>query len=213
MADSLDSLPPRQALADVARDFHARGWMPGTAGNLSVRDQRDSDSFWITASGNPKGRLDDHDFVRVDVATGEVREVLQPDARPSAETSIHQVIYRCFPDACACLHVHSVDACLAASEIPENATEISLPPLEVIKGLGVWVQDPRVSLPLFANWLDVPRIAADIEVQFALKLPVLSALMIRDHGITVWGDSLQQAYNRVEIVEFMMSIIARRGPR
>ena len=37
MAKTLNDLPPRAALVEIARDFHARGWMSGTAGNLSVR--------------------------------------------------------------------------------------------------------------------------------------------------------------------------------
>jgi len=48
----LDDLPPRAALVEIARDFHARGWMAGTAGNLSARE--DDEHFWITASGRPK---------------------------------------------------------------------------------------------------------------------------------------------------------------
>ena len=56
MANSLDELHPRAALVEIARDFHARGWMAGTAGNLSARE--DENHFWITASGKPKGRLD-----------------------------------------------------------------------------------------------------------------------------------------------------------
>jgi len=35
-------------------------------------------------------------------------------------------------------------------------------------------------------------------------------LMIKDHGITVWGNDLQQAYNRIEILEFIMSFMARQ---
>ena len=34
MSQILDDLPSRAALTEVARDFHARGWMAGTAGNL-----------------------------------------------------------------------------------------------------------------------------------------------------------------------------------
>lgn len=213
MSQHFDTIPMRQALVSIARDFHARGWMPGTAGNLSARDPHNPASFWITASGHPKGQLDTNDFVRVEVDSGVTLEVLSEGAKPSAETSIHQVIYQAFPTAAACLHVHTVDACLAAHELPTNALEITLPPLEVIKGLGVWRQDPRVSLPLFANWLDVPRIAQEIAERFGQVPPILPALMIRDHGITVWGETLQQAYDRVEIVEFIMSFIARQRTR
>ena len=63
MANSLDELHPRAALVMIACDFHARGWMAGTAGNLSARE--DDNHFWITASGKPKGRLDERDFLLV----------------------------------------------------------------------------------------------------------------------------------------------------
>lgn len=86
-----------------------------------------------------------------------------------------------------------------------------LPPLEIIKGLGVWQQNPQVSLPLFDNFLDVSEIATKIRQRFEQQLPEITALMVRDHGVTVWGDSLQQAYNQLEIVEFLMSYLARQS--
>ena len=88
--------------------------------------------------------------------------------------------------------------------------ELSLPPLEMIKGLDIWEQDPQVDLPLFDNILDVPVIAKEILNRFRQTPPQVPALMIRNHGITVWGNTLQQAYNRVEIVEFIMSYLARK---
>jgi methylthioribulose-1-phosphate dehydratase len=208
MAKTFDQIEPRAALAAVARDFHARGWMPGTAGNLSARSD-DADAFWITVSGLPKGRLDDDDFIRVRVSDGGVVERLRPEHKPSAETSIHRVIYSLFPAARACLHVHSVDTCIALERVPENLTALRLPPLEVVKGLGIWDERPQVDLPVFANWLDVPRIARDIELRFRGAPPAISALAIRGHGVTVWGESLQQAFDRVEIVEFISAYLAR----
>lgn len=205
-----DDLEPRQALAEVARDFHARGWMAGTAGNLSVRDTSEPDSFWITASGLPKGRLDGTDFLRVGVTDDRVIERGRAENKPSAETTIHRAIYRVFPGARACLHVHSVEACLAVSALGADAETLPLPPLEMIKGLGVWDERPHVSLPLFANWLSVPTIAEAIEARFRVTPPAVPALMISGHGTTVWGASLQEAYNRVEIVEFLMRYLASR---
>lgn len=211
MKKTLDQLAPRAALVEIARDFHARGWMAGTAGNLSVRVRDNgNDTFWITASGLPKGRLQTTDFLRLSVADAALVEQFAPDASPSAESAIHRIIYRRFPGVAACLHVHTVDACLASADLAATATEIPLPPLEMIKGLGVWEQDPRVALPLFENTLDVMSIAATIDWRFKSAPPMIPALMIRNHGITVWGDSLQEAYNRVEVVEFLMSYLARR---
>lgn len=209
MPRRLDEMEPRAALAEIARDFHHRGWMAGTAGNLSSRDRQDPGGFWITASGLPKGRLDQDDFLRIAVESGEVLERFRREAEPSAETAIHRAIYRLFPEAKACLHVHSIDACLATARCPKGGNGLPLPPLEMIKGLDIWEQDPMVVLPLFSNHPDVPRIAADIERHFTIDPPRVPALMIHDHGTTVWGRSLQEAYDRVEVMEFLMSYLAR----
>jgi methylthioribulose-1-phosphate dehydratase len=85
-----------------------------------------------------------------------------------------------------------------------------LPPLEMLKGLGIWEERPVVALPLFPNLPDVPAIAEAIRQRFSATPPDLPALMIHEHGVTAWGHSLQEAYNRVEIVEFLMSYLARR---
>lgn len=207
MPDTFDALEPRAALVAVARDFHARGWMAGTSGNLSVR--HDADSFWITASACPKGRLNDGDFVRVSVESCAELERSAPQARLSAESSIHCAVYHLFATAGACLHVHTVDATLVSQRAPVSATSLALPAIEMLKGLDIWEQHPQVELALFENTLEVPRIAAAIQQRFGAQPPRVPALLIRGHGVTVWGETLQQAYNRVEVVEFLLSYLAR----
>ncbi len=206
MANTLDQLAPRAALIEIARDFHARGWMAGTAGNLSARE--DDSAFWITASGKPKGRLQETDFLLVSITDGKIIEHTGNN-KPSAETAIHRALYQCIPDARACLHVHTVDACLAAARAPADAEALPLPPIEMLKGLGIWEEQPHVALPLFENHLDVAKIAEAVATRFAKASPQIPALMVRNHGVTVWGSSLQEAYNRTEVMEFIMSYLAR----
>ena len=207
MPDTFDVMEPRAALVAVARDFHARGWMAGTSGNLSVR--HDADSFWITASGCPKGRLNEGDFVRVAIQGCAELERSAPQSRLSAESSIHCAVYQLFATAGACLHVHTVDATLVSERAPAAATCLTLPPIEMLKGLDIWEQHPQVELALFENTLEVPRIASAIQHRFGAQPPRVPALLIRGHGVTVWGATLQQAYNRVEVVEFLLSYLAR----
>jgi methylthioribulose-1-phosphate dehydratase len=207
MARSFDTLSPRAALVEIAREFYARGWMHGTAGNLSAR--ADAEHFWITVSGVPKGRLEEDDFLLVRIADGEVAERLRAGTKPSAETSIHRALYRRFADAGACLHGHSVDATLVSERAPKTAKALRLAPIEIVKGFNIWQQNPKVDLPLFANTLDVSRIAQDIAKRFAKSTPALTALMVRGHGATVWGSGLQEAYNRFECLEFILSYMSR----
>jgi methylthioribulose-1-phosphate dehydratase len=211
MARSLDDLPVRAALVEIARDFHARGWMSGTAGNLSVR--ADAEHFWITASGMPKGRLEEGDFLLVRTQDGEVVERARAGNKPSAETAIHRTIYALFPDARACLHGHSVEGCLASGRAPRGAKAMRLPAIEMLKGFDIWQQNPKLDLPLFENALDVAKIAAEIGKRLGKNPPALSAIMIRGHGATVWGRGLQEAYNRFECLEFVLSVAARARAR
>ncbi len=203
---------PRSQLIEAATLFYNRGWMMGTAGNLSARVARDR--FWITASGCAKGTLNPNDFVQMDLDARTYRYALtaeQPlsDRKPSAETSIHAVIYSLFPDAQACLHVHSVEANLVSTF--GTGDFLPLPQLEMIKGFGIWEEDLQVNLPLFHNHLDVPKIAQDIRDRFTQSPPSVPALLIRNHGVTVWANSLQTAINQVEVTEYLFRyLVAER---
>jgi methylthioribulose-1-phosphate dehydratase len=191
---------PRHLLVDASRYFYQLGWMAGTAGNLSMRHDTESDSFWITASGKGKGQLTETDFVRVNLG-GELLESFDRNHRPSAETSIHQAVYSLFPTARVCYHVHSVEANLVSNF--SDGDYLDLPPVEIIKGLGIWEENPQVKLPLFPNYLNVPQIAAAIRHRFTETPPQVPALLIRHHGVTVWGESLIETQNRVESIEFI----------
>ncbi len=196
----------RLELIASARHFYQQGWMVGTAGNLSVR--LSDGSFWITASGRSKGELNEGDFVRI-YPDGRVEQPVA-DAKPSAETAIHQVIYGLFPEANSCYHVHSVEANLV-SQFVESDT-LPLPPLEMLKGLGIWEEKPSCVMAVFANHLQIDRIATEIKERFNTSCPQLPALLIRDHGVTVWASSPKEARNRIELVEYIFRymVAARR---
>jgi methylthioribulose-1-phosphate dehydratase len=193
---------PRPELIAAAHHFYQQGWMLGTAGNLSAKVA--DGSFWITASGCAKGRLTIHDFVRMQGDLAHLTSVEVPVQRqPSAETSIHAAIYELFPDAQACFHVHSVAATLIGQQAAGGA--LALPPLEMLKGFGLWVENPTVTLPVFENHLDVPAIAQEIQQSFHQQLPAVPALLIKNHGVTVWGNSITQAFHHLEIAEFIFA--------
>ena len=188
----------RADLISAARYFHDRGWMWGTAGNLSARSE-EGGSYWVTASGKSKGELTQDDFITMQMDG--TWEATQPGNKPSAETSIHHAIYSLFPDVQACYHVHSVEANLVSNFTRDDA--IVLPPLEMVKGLGIWDEHPTCYLPLFTNHLSVPKIADDMKRRFTQTSPKIPALLIRNHGITVWANSTQGARNLVEVMEYI----------
>jgi methylthioribulose-1-phosphate dehydratase len=193
---------PRLELIDSASHFYQMGWMVGTAGNLSAK--LSDGTFWITASGKSKGKLQLADFVRIN-SQGEMIESAFLGNRPSFETSIHKVIYSLFPEAQACFHVHSVEANLVSRLTRED--NLKLPAIEMLKGLGIWEENPEVTLPLFENYLNVPQIAQSICQRFEVSLPQVPALLIKDHGVTVWGNSIEATFNYLEVIEYIFRYI------
>lgn len=201
-------IDPRSELINTAKRFYLQGWMAGTAGNLSARLA--DGSFWITASGRSKGELNQHDFVRV-APDGKVLEPEFTDLKPSAETAIHQTIYALFPEAKACYHIHSIEANIVSRLTTEDS--LPLPPLEMLKGLGVRQENLQVKMPVFANHPEVAKIATEISDRFRITPPTLPALLLRDHGVTVWATSLETARNRIELVEYIFRymVVARQS--
>lgn len=196
-------IDPREILIEAARLFYGRGWMMGTAGNLSLR--LDDGTFWITASGKLKGRLGREDFLRVALG-GQVLEQGRPDDRPSAETSLHDAVYALVPEARACYHVHSISGNVAARLTPGEI--LPLPPLEMIKGLGIWDENPQVTLAVLPNHAHVPRIAEELTARFRTSPPQLPGFLIRDHGLTAWGPTPDAAFNHVELFEYVFGYLA-----
>jgi methylthioribulose-1-phosphate dehydratase len=187
----------RESLVATSRDLYLRGWMDGTSGNLSVRCG--DDTVLVTASGCSKGELEPDDTVLVGTKDGAA--LLDGTARPSAETSIHVALYRLLPDCGAVVHAHPPYATVVASGGSLGAVDaIELSDFELIKGLGAPRPD-RATIPVFPNWPDVPRIAADITRCLDDGRAHAPALLIAHHGATTWGATLEQARNRLECLE------------
>ncbi|MBF6265187.1 S-methyl-5-thioribose-1-phosphate isomerase [Nocardia farcinica] len=197
---------PGARIAATARELYARGWMPGTAGNLSVRT---GDTAVVTASGLAKGELSATDMVRVAIADS--TPLPGQDRRPSAETSIHTAVYRA-TGAAAVVHVHSPFATALATRAgaADEVRVLRITDYELIKGLG-GTDRTAIDLAIFPNWRDVPRIAADIERRLAEHPGAPPVLCIAGHGITTWGENLTQARDRAECLEALCELVLRTG--
>jgi methylthioribose-1-phosphate isomerase len=188
-----------QQIADVARSLYARGWMPGTAGNISVRRGQ---TAVITGSGLSKGELTAGDMVTVSVADS---QPVSGSRRPSAETAIHTAIYRA-TDAAAVVHVHAPHA---TAQTASAAEALTFSGYELIKGLGT---AETITIPVFTNHSDVARIGDDIELHLTGR-QAPPVLFIAGHGITAWGADLAQARDRIECLEAMCELVTLTGRR
>lgn len=93
-----------------------------------------------------KGSLTTADFLQVEIATNRA-----PSGRkPSAETGLHTLIYRLFPEANAVLHVHTVNATVLSRLV--NEAELKITGFEMQKSLtGQTTHRDTVAIPVFDN--------------------------------------------------------------
>lgn len=194
-------------IVTMAAALYRRSWMPGTAGNISVRDG--DDRMLITGSGLSKGELTHRDVVPVRISDSASIEANGP--RPSAETTIHTAVYRA--TGCgAVVHVHPPFATVVSARYGygDGLAMMSFRDYELIKGFGL--ADPSsCAVPVFPNWADVPRIAHDVEHHLTSQAAAPPVLLITGHGATSWGRDCAQARDRMECLEALCELVIYTG--
>jgi methylthioribose-1-phosphate isomerase len=197
---------PSDVVVDCGRQFYDRRWMWGTAGNLSVRLKSNPLEIAITPSGLNKGHLTSTDLLRI--RDGSAAKKHPRGLVPSAETVIHQAIYRAIPEAKAAFHVHPLYSTLISSAYghPKEIRFLRVEWFEMMKGVGVG-EEESAEVPILPNWQDVSLIARDltqlVEGKRKKGEKVLPVVLIYNHGLTGWGKSADQARNHLEIMEYV----------
>ncbi|MGG5835339.1 methylthioribulose 1-phosphate dehydratase [Huaxiibacter chinensis] len=183
------------SLVETCRWIGAKGWAPATGGNMSVR--QDAEQCWLSESGKDKGSLTTEDFLLVDIASNRA-----PSGRkPSAETGLHTLIYRLFPDVNAVLHVHTVNATVLSRLI--KTPELLISGFEMQKSLsGQTTHLDTVAVPVFDNDQDIDALASRI-AHYAQERPLNYGFLLRGHGLTCWGRDVAEARRHLEGLEFL----------
>jgi methylthioribulose-1-phosphate dehydratase len=194
------------SLCATARWCYARGWVPATSGNFSVRSVDGAgERILITPSGLDKGTLTPEHLLEIDPDG----RPLSSNGKPSAETVLHLVLYAARPQAHAILHVHTVWNTLLSGHFVGQPF-VSIEGYEILKGLsGVATHEYQERVPLIENTQDYAVL--DREMQFALEdYPDAHGVLLARHGLYTWGESVAEARRHLEALEFLFEVEARR---
>jgi methylthioribulose-1-phosphate dehydratase len=191
-----------EALCATARWCHARGWLPATSGNFSVRaGQR----ILITPTGLEKGTLTPDDLLEIDL---EGRPVAGR-GKPSAETGLHTVIYRVRPETHAILHVHTIWNTLLSGRFADLGY-VPVEGYELLKGLaGVTTHAHAEQVPILRNSQDYVYLSKEL-AEVLTRFPRAHGVLLSQHGLYTWGESVAEARRHVEALEFLFEVEARR---
>jgi L-fuculose-phosphate aldolase len=180
------------AILRAGRRLGARGLISAGEGNLSVR--LDDARILVTPSGRRKDELDPDDLViiRLDHPIDDARA--PSGLGPSSDLRIHRAIHAARPDVRAIVHAHlpAAMALTLAGEVPDPSalpeTALFVPRL------------PYLSLGVPGSEELAERIAAAL-VEPPDPLP--GAVLLERHGAVAVGSDLDQALDRLELVEVL----------
>jgi len=195
-------LEKAESLCRAAHECARKGWVPATSGNFSFRDQG---RIFITASGLDKGAITPDDLLEIDLDC----RVLAGIGKPSAETSLHGVIYRDRPESRAVFHVHTIANTLLSNRFASSGA-VPLENYELLKALfGVDTHEHRELVPILENSQDYARLALELEAVLR-EFPGAHGVLLRRHGLYTWGESVAGARRHLEALEFLFEVESRR---
>lgn len=184
-----------EELAQVIRDYNAKGWSPATSTNYSFIDT--NNQLWVSRSGVDKSKFQAGDFIKVDMSGKAIGEF--SDVKPSAETLIHCYIYQMFPETKVILHSHGINP-VVISCIEHN--EVKFEGYEIQKGFdGQVTHQNQVRIPIFDNSQEMTFF--EKELSYNKHMLENHCFIIRRHGTYAWGKSLFEAKRHLETLDYL----------
>ncbi len=174
----------RKELCEIGKRVYERGMVAANDGNFSVK--LNENEFLCTPTGVSKGFMSPECICRID-AEGKLLEAEQ-GFRPSSEMKMHMRIYRERPDVKAVVHAHPPYATtFAIAGMPLEKPIIA----ETLLILG------RVPVAAYGtpSTDEVPDSVAEYIAEY-------DAVLLSNHGAVTCGDSLMNAYFKMESLEF-----------
>lgn len=169
----------RQDIAAAYRDLGRRGFVPGSAGNVSVRTP---DGMLITPSGCSAEAVTDDTIVALTLDGGTISS-----GTPSSEWPMHAAIYRAYAHAQAIVHTHA-EACTALACLNQ--------PLPAFHYMILAFGGPDVRCAPYVTFgtPELARLAVE-------ALEGRSACLLANHGMVVHAPTLEKALSDAIVLE------------
>lgn len=192
---------PRALVVELCRQMYELGWASGTGGGISLRD---ADRVYMAPSGVQKERLQETDLF-----------VLDPDGNLlEAPANPQHALSQCAPlffnafrlrDAGAVLHSHSIHALMATLICRD---EFRVTELEMMKGIRDTGYHDQLRVPVIENTARECDLA-DSMAEAMNAYPDSQAVLVRRHGVYVWGRDWVEAKTQAECYDYLFQAAVR----
>ncbi len=180
----MNELHARERLAEICKLLYDRKITVSAGGNMSVRIS--GSEILITPSGTNKGMLKPEDMVKL----GLDGKVLS-GGKPSIEHRFHLALYRMNPDTNAVVHCHPLHCTALAS--------LGKPIRSNITPEGVLLLGKVPMIPYYTP-------GSEELVEAVAKEGHAMAMLMERHGALTQGKTLEEAYDRMEELEFQANL-------
>jgi len=200
-----DELHPRRLIPELCQLFYRLGWVTGTGGGISIKR---NDAIYIAPSGVQKERIKSDELFVQDL---QGRDLILPAPSKALKKSQCTPLFMCAykeRGAGAVIHTHSKHAVLVTLLCDK---EFRMSHQEMIK--GVWNPglgrynnfDEEIAVPIIENTCWESELEGSLR-EAIIKYPNTSAVLVRRHGIYVWGSTWKQAKAMCECYDYLMNL-------
>jgi len=189
------TVDPRDLICDLARTFYDLGWASGTGGGICIRE---GDGVVIAPSGVQKERMLPEQMFTIALDGSILTRPDDPLLRPSECSSLFLKAIN-LRGAGAVIHSHSIHAMLATLLFQ---TEFSISHLEMIKGIASMGYHDRLVVPIIDNTARECDLADSLEAAI-LAYPATNAVLVRRHGVYIWGSDWIAAKTQAECYDYL----------
>jgi methylthioribulose 1-phosphate dehydratase / enolase-phosphatase E1 len=208
-----EAISVRSLIAQLCEKFYNLGWATGTGGGVSIRVGGPSEDrpwrVFVAPSGIQKEDMIGADIFELDMERNVVVPPATPNLRLSACTPLWYVVYRHRPTAKCVIHTHSLNAQMATLlDATETSDTLKITHLEMLKGVGNFAYDDVLEVPIIDNRPSEDLLSEQLEAVI-LKYPKCNAVLVRRHGLYVWGDSWEQAKTQCESFDYLFDSAIR----
>jgi L-fuculose-phosphate aldolase len=176
----------REEIVHAGQMMYQRGWIAANDGNITAR--LDENRILATPAGVCKGTMHPEDLLVCD----NQGDRIAGDRARTTEMSMHVAIYSARPDIHAVVHAHPPTS--TGFAVAGRALNLGLMP-ELIVSMG--------SVPLAEYGL--PGTSALTEGMLPY-IPKFNAILLANHGAVCYGETVPQAYARMETLEHLARI-------
>ncbi|KAK8706211.1 hypothetical protein V6N13_049786 [Hibiscus sabdariffa] len=209
--DSQAVMEARSLISELCRQFYSLGWVSGTGGSITMKVHDSSipkpqQLILMSPSGVQKERMEPEDMY---VLSGDGAIISSPSPKPyphkppkcSDCAPLFMKAYH-MRNAGAVIHSHGIESCLATMIDPQSK-EFRITHMEMIKGIQGHGYYDELVIPIIENTAYENELT-DSLAKAIEAYPKTTAVLVRNHGIYVWGDSWISAKTQAECYHYLL---------